>query len=382
MQVLLPPWVDSLTFDERVDAIRYKAHAYLQTSGLPSTKSAFWRYTDLAKWLPAMMPHVNKSEAVGFTLNGVQVSCEAIDDAWRLAGIPDGLWALHWTQLEHVIKIKVPAHASVDLSGLWPHLVKCLQGSHVAMLIDIHPHAQVNWHMDMNVLTAQAYQYFTCQWRLAEHACLRLVETPSEAMRHHIRHHQFFQQAYASVHLHAGQWGGDRSRFVMETFLQGEGARCHANALLYGKGQAVHDWVARLEHTAPRTHSSVCANALLDGSSEMAFNVKTRVAKDCGGCSAHQHNKNSLLSGRAKMHAKPAFEIHTDQVVCSHGSTTGALSLDALFALRSRGIDEGSARELLQLAFVQDLVDQLDDPRIRQQWLAALALPSQVEAIG
>lgn len=381
MQALLPSWVETPQLDQAVDPIRAQAHAQLLASGLPNSKNAFWRYTDLSKWLPAMTPHLSEDALMAFDHDGVRVSSEAIDEAFQIAGMPDGLWALHWAQLRHVIKITVPAHTSVDLSALWPRLVPHLQGSNVAMLIDIQSYAHVTWHMDMTALTAAPWQHLTCQWRLGEHAHLQLVETPGDAIRHHIRHHQYHQQAFSTVRFQAGQWGGDRSRCVIESFLQGEGAECHAHALLYGQGEAVHDWVARCEHMASRTHSEVRAHALLDDSAQMAFNVKTRIAKDCGGCSAHQHNKNSLLSKRAKIHAKPAFEIHTDQVTCSHGSTTGALSQDALFALRSRGIHEIDARQLLQLAFVRDLVDQLDDSRIRQQWLAALALPSQMEGM-
>jgi len=44
---------------------------------------------------------------------------------------------------------------------------------------------------------------------------------------------------------------------------------------------------------------------------------------------------------------RPHLEIHHDQVQASHGATWGALSDDALFYARQRGLDERSARGLI-----------------------------------
>jgi Fe-S cluster assembly protein SufD len=46
-------------------------------------------------------------------------------------------------------------------------------------------------------------------------------------------------------------------------------------------------------------------------------------------------------------------------VKCSHGATAGQLNADALFYLRSRGVDEATARRLLIEAFVADAFDEV-----------------------
>jgi Fe-S cluster assembly protein SufD len=71
---------------------------------------------------------------------------------------------------------------------------------------------------------------------------------------------------------------------------------------------------------------------------------------------AWQVNKNLLLSREALVHSTPQLEILADDVKCRHGSTTGQLDPEAVFYLRSRGIDEPAARALLTWAFASELL--------------------------
>jgi Fe-S cluster assembly protein SufD len=69
---------------------------------------------------------------------------------------------------------------------------------------------------------------------------------------------------------------------------------------------------------------------------------------------------NLLLSNRAEVDAKPELEIYADDVKCSHGATVGQLDEAQVFYLRSRGIAEAAARELLMTAFARDALSGLD----------------------
>jgi Fe-S cluster assembly protein SufD len=61
------------------------------------------------------------------------------------------------------------------------------------------------------------------------------------------------------------------------------------------------------------------------------------------------------------------LEIYADDVKCSHGSTIGQLDADALFYLRSRGLDPAAARSLLSFAFASDVVRRLGIEKLRQR---------------
>jgi Fe-S cluster assembly protein SufD len=67
------------------------------------------------------------------------------------------------------------------------------------------------------------------------------------------------------------------------------------------------------------------------------------------------------------VNSKPFLEIYSDDVKCSHGSTTGQLDTEALFYLRQRGIGEESARMLLLFAFANEVVGRITLPQLRQR---------------
>jgi Fe-S cluster assembly protein SufD len=97
----------------------------------------------------------------------------------------------------------------------------------------------------------------------------------------------------------------------------------------------------------------------MDGKSRGVFHGKIIVRPDAQKTDAMQTNKNLLLSREALVNSTPALEIFADDVKCRHGSTIGQLDAGALFYLRSRGIGEREARELLVYAFASDVSSRI-----------------------
>ena len=81
---------------------------------------------------------------------------------------------------------------------------------------------------------------------------------------------------------------------------------------------------------------------------------------------------NLLLSDAAEIDTKPELEIHAEDVKCSHGATIGQLDDNALFYLRSRGIDAIQARQILTVAFCQELLEAIPDSDLRAKLIALL----------
>ena len=74
---------------------------------------------------------------------------------------------------------------------------------------------------------------------------------------------------------------------------------------------------------------------------------------------AKQTNKTLLLSERAQIQTKPQLEIYNNDVKCTHAATIGRLDENALFYLRSRGVDRKTARRLLVHAFASDIINRV-----------------------
>jgi len=119
-------------------------------------------------------------------------------------------------------------------------------------------------------------------------------------------------------------------------------------------GKSVLDITTQMNHLSSDTKSHQQFKCLLDDSAKAALTGKITIEKNCPQSVAHFRSKHALLSDKAHIFSQPQLEIHTDDVECAHGSSTGALQEEELFYLISRGIKKEAALKLLQGAFLTD----------------------------
>ena len=169
----------------------------------------------------------------------------------------------------------------------------------------------------------------------------------------------------ANVASHSLLLGGGLVRNNVHPVLAGEGAECLINGLFIGNGRQHLDNYMLVEHASPHCNSRQFYNGILDGRAHGVFHGRIIVHKDAQKTDAKQTNRNLLLSDDAQIDTKPQLEIYADDVKCTHGATIGQIEENALFYLRSRGIDEMSARKLLLLAFANECLDRMKQDSVR-----------------
>jgi Fe-S cluster assembly protein SufD len=170
----------------------------------------------------------------------------------------------------------------------------------------------------------------------------------------------------ANVVSHSVLLGGALVRNNVHPVLAGEGGECLINGLFVGNGHQHLDNYMLVEHASPRCGSRQFYNGILDGHAHGVFHGRIIVHKDAQKTDAKQTNRNLLLSDDAQIDTKPQLEIYADDVKCTHGATIGQIEGDALFYLRSRGIDEVSARKLLLFAFASECLDRMKQGPVRK----------------
>ena len=163
----------------------------------------------------------------------------------------------------------------------------------------------------------------------------------------------------ANVVSHSVLLGGALVRNNVHPVLAGEGGECLINGLFIGNAHQHLDNYMLVEHASPHCGSRQFYNGILDGHAHGVFHGRIIVHKDAQKTDAKQTNRNLLLSDDAQIDTKPQLEIYADDVKCTHGATIGQIEGDALFYLRSRGIDEVSARKLLLFAFASECLDRM-----------------------
>jgi Fe-S cluster assembly protein SufD len=169
-----------------------------------------------------------------------------------------------------------------------------------------------------------------------------------------------------NVVSHSVLLGGGLVRNNVHPVLAGEGGECLINGLFIGNGGQHLDNYMLVEHASPRCGSRQFYNGILDGHAHGVFHGRIIVHKEAQKTDAKQTNRNLLLSDDAQIDTKPQLEIYADDVKCTHGATIGQIEGDALFYLRSRGIDEVSARKLLLFAFASECLDRMKQGPVRK----------------
>jgi Fe-S cluster assembly protein SufD len=174
------------------------------------------------------------------------------------------------------------------------------------------------------------------------------------------------QARSANVASHSVLLGGALVRNNVHPVLNGEGGECLINGLFIGAGRQHLDNYMLVEHVRPHCASRQFYNGILDDQAHGVFHGRIVVHKDAQKTDAKQTNRNLLLNDDAQIDTKPQLEIYADDVKCTHGATIGQIEENALFYLRSRGIDEPEARRLLLEAFAGECIERLNPGPARE----------------
>lgn len=105
----------------------------------------------------------------------------------------------------------------------------------------------------------------------------------------------------------------------------------------------------------------------VDDNAVGSFTGRIYVAPGAVKTTAYQSNRNIVGSDNAVMFSKPQLEIYNDDVKCNHGTAIGQLDPMQLFYMRTRGLDDATARLLLKQAFMADVIDGVRMPALRDR---------------
>jgi Fe-S cluster assembly protein SufD len=154
--------------------------------------------------------------------------------------------------------------------------------------------------------------------------------------------------------------------------LTGDDAVAHIAGACLGDGDFHHDDTVFVTHDAVNCESRQVFKKVLRNGAVGTFQGKILVKPGAQKTDGYQISQSLLLDEDAQFLAKPELEIYADDVVCSHGSTSGAIDEEAMFYLRSRGIDPADAQDLLTLAFLAEAIDEIEDQAIADDILERL----------
>jgi len=200
----------------------------------------------------------------------------------------------------------------------------------------------------------------------------------------HIARVEIKQFRDSSYTFHGVELGASLSRTDLVVNLSESGASCELNGLFVLGGRQHVDHHTRVDHEASHCTSRENYRTVLDGRSHGVFNGKVVVHEGAVKTDSSQSNGNLLLSKHAEIDTKPELEIYNDDVKCAHGATVGQLDDKQLFYLRSRGISQEAAQELLTFAFADEILTAMSNQTVRSyvEKVAFAKLPHGAELDG
>ncbi len=173
---------------------------------------------------------------------------------------------------------------------------------------------------------------------------------------------------------YAVDFGGLMIRNNLSAILKGSGTMTNYYGAYLGSESQHIDNQTFIDHAMPHCESNELYKGVLKDHAKGIFNGKVLVRQDAQKTNAFQQNSSLVLSDTATMNAKPQLEIYADDVKCSHGATIGQLDEESVFYLESRGIPREQAKNLLQKAFVGEVINHFPLSEIKDKILERVDL--------
>ena len=161
--------------------------------------------------------------------------------------------------------------------------------------------------------------------------------------------------------------GAKLFRHNPEVLQQGEQTESDLNGLTVATGKQVSDTHSIIALTKPYGNTNQLHKCIVGDRAHTVFNGKVFVPKEAQLTDATQLNRNLLLSSKARVDTKPELQITADNVKCAHGATVSQLEAEEIFYLRSRGLSEADANQLLIDAFAAEIIDRIPLESLRNR---------------
>lgn len=156
--------------------------------------------------------------------------------------------------------------------------------------------------------------------------------------------------------IHLGS-GFAKTRFIAD--INGSGSDVHLDGLYFGDNSQHMDLRSVQNHNAPQATSRAFYKGVVRDEARTVYQGLILVSPQAGGTDAFLTNRNLVLNDGARSDSIPTLQIRTNDVRCSHGSTTGKIDPEEVFYLQSRGYSKTEAEILIVTAYLDEVANGL-----------------------
>jgi Fe-S cluster assembly protein SufD len=182
----------------------------------------------------------------------------------------------------------------------------------------------------------------------------------------HFAHQRAAVGRDASLQWTVAAMGSRFSQVSQQVSLEGEGAHCQVNGVMFTQEKQQLTYNTLQHHRAANCRSDFLYKAALQDQSRTVWRGMIQVDPRAQKTDGYQRNDNLLLSDQARADSIPGLEIEADDVRCTHGSTTGKVDEELIFYAQSRGFTRKEATRMIVAGFFQQIFDRITIESVRE----------------
>ena len=167
--------------------------------------------------------------------------------------------------------------------------------------------------------------------------------------------------------------GGKLKRIDYQINHRGKGAELNLRGVYLPRNNQMVDYHSNVQHWVSHCTTNEVFRGIIADSAHAVFNGRIYIHQDAQKTLAELSNKNLLTSNKAEINTKPELEIYADDVKCAHGATVSQLNATALYYLQSRGVSRTEAEVMMSFGFINELLEQINDPAVHDYLFPRLA---------
>lgn len=141
--------------------------------------------------------------------------------------------------------------------------------------------------------------------------------------------------------------------------LKGNNAVGNSISIAYAKDNQHLDAGAKMIHIGENTRSNIVSKSIADGNGVANYRGKVKICSSAKNSYASIKCDTILLSDDSVSDTYPVNEVLNDSSKLEHEATVSKISEEKMFYLRSKGLSESLAKEILIMGFISDFKKEL-----------------------
>ena len=177
---------------------------------------------------------------------------------------------------------------------------------------------------------------------------------------------------YATANIIDANVGSRLTKTSVEVELNGDSSETKLVGAFYGHDDQHFDIDSRVWHKAEHTTADLVTRGVIDDHARSVYEGVQDVGRSAWDTSSYQRENTLMLSDESEADASPKLIINNHDTEASHSATVGQVDERELFYMKSRGVPEQLAKNMLVEGFYVPVLDEIAVEELREDLLEVI----------